>query len=190
MRWLEDIGDSMDLSLCKLQEIVKNREAWCAAVHGVAKSWTRLSDSVTAATMDCSLPGSFCPWDFPGKNIGVGFHFLLQGIFLTQDLNPMSPTCGFFTTGPPGKRLPLNTYSRIWVVGLGLGDGKERGIVRNWLIGLWGLNGPKIGQLETQESLRHLFQSGSEGRSPWSQPKTARQRTEPQFSPCSSRPFG
>ena len=37
--------------------------------------------------MDCSMPGSFCPWDFPGKNTGVGCHFLLQGIFLTQGSN-------------------------------------------------------------------------------------------------------
>ena len=37
--------------------------------------------------MGCSLLGSFCPWDFPGKNTGVGGHFLLQGIFLTQELN-------------------------------------------------------------------------------------------------------
>ena len=59
-RWLDGIIDSINVNLGKIQEMVRDREAWCAAVHGVAKSWTRLGDYTTKIN-DSAIP-------FPGTN--------------------------------------------------------------------------------------------------------------------------
>ena len=64
MRWLDGITDSMDMSLSELQELVMDRESWCAAVHGVAKSRTRLSNWSDLICLHFSFPKFQACWIF------------------------------------------------------------------------------------------------------------------------------
>ena len=80
----------------------------CACVHAkLLQSFPTLCSS-----MDCSPPGSLCPWDFPGKNTGVSCYALLQGMFQTQGLN-LHLLCllhwqgGYLPLLSPGKHTPI-----------------------------------------------------------------------------------
>ena len=115
-RWLDGIINSMDMSLSLLWELVKDREAWDAAVHGVAKSWTQLSDWTTILVSNSLQPHGLQPirlhfsWDFLDTGILEWVPFPSPGNLPNSGTKPESRTLwtDSLPSKPPGK--PHNGY--------------------------------------------------------------------------------
>ena len=87
MRWLDSITDSMDVNLNKSWKIVEDRGAWHAAAHGVAKSWTRLTNWTTAATMLEKPPFKWVLFTLTCDSILIDFHSISENHFCSLEFN-------------------------------------------------------------------------------------------------------
>ena len=124
MRWLDGITDSMDISLGRLRELVMDREAWSAAVHGVMKSWTWLSNWTELSEWVWNLPsrvqlfaphGLYSPWNSRGQNTGVGRVSLSRGSSQPRNQTQVSHIAGGFLPAEPQGKPELNrSFALIW----------------------------------------------------------------------------
>ena len=86
---MNGITNSMDMNLSKLQEIVKDKEAWCAAVHGVAKSWTRMNNETKGNRLFTKDPERFFPTSSKIFSFNLSRHFIHEVIHFRINLSDM-----------------------------------------------------------------------------------------------------